>query len=232
MLPPLSERKPFAAHAHSRPPSLALAALLLAVLAAGHAAVAVREDECEQQRADYPKDWNDVLEAEPLFRCQSHYEGTLLVSIGTPDESGRSIMNLVPIEPEGAAQAAGSTTSTRCTACGSTPTRRGACREGRYFATVVRTEEFLLDPRRPERRSRSSSWTTPTWSRTARRQRILQQGAAHLRLQRGELHVRAGQVTGRRAPAIPGPQRMGLHRIQRASHTGGMPCRDFAPRCS
>ena len=43
-----------------------------------------------------------MLKAEPLFRCQSHYEGTLLVSIGTPDEKGRSLMNLVPIEPEGA----------------------------------------------------------------------------------------------------------------------------------
>ena len=81
--------------------SLSLAALLLANFAAGDAAVAVREDECEQQRADFPKDWNDVLKAKALYRCQSHYEGTLLVSIGPLDDKGRSLMNLVPIEPEG-----------------------------------------------------------------------------------------------------------------------------------
>ena len=46
----------------------------------------------------YPKDWNDVLKAKPLFRCQSNYEGALVVSIGPPDEKGRSLMNLVPVE--------------------------------------------------------------------------------------------------------------------------------------
>jgi hypothetical protein len=121
-------------------PSLALAALLLAVLAAGHAAVAVREDECEQQRADYPKDWNDVVKAEPLFRCQSHYEGTLLVSIGTPDETGRSLMNLVPIEPEGAIKLKlDDAHQVHRMWLDADQTRR--LREGRYFASVVRTQE-------------------------------------------------------------------------------------------
>ena len=68
--------------------SLLTAALRLAILAARDAAFAVREDECEQQRADFPNDWNVVLKAKALFRCQSHYEGTLLVSIGPPDERG------------------------------------------------------------------------------------------------------------------------------------------------
>ena len=120
--------------------SLALAALLLAVLAAGHAAVAVREDECEQQRADFPQDWNDVLKAEPLFRCQSHYEGTMLVSVGAPDKSGRSLMNLVPIEPEGAIKLKlDDAHQVHRMWLDADQTKR--LREGRYFATVVRTQE-------------------------------------------------------------------------------------------
>lgn len=122
------------------PPILALAALMLAVFAGGNPAVAVREDECEQQRADYPKDWNDVLKAEPLFRCQSHYEGTLLVSIGPPDEKGRSLMNLVPIEPEGEIKLKlDDEHQVHRMWLDADQTRR--LREGRYFATVVRTQE-------------------------------------------------------------------------------------------
>jgi hypothetical protein len=125
---------------HTSAPSFLLAALLLAVLAAGDAAVAVPEDVCEQQRALYPKNWNDVSDAKAMFRCQSKYEGTMLVSIGPPDKSGRSLMSLVPVE-------------------GDDPTKlrlddehavhriwldadqRRRLEEGRYFGTVVRTEE-------------------------------------------------------------------------------------------
>ena len=121
-------------------PSLTLAALLLAVLATGNSAVAVREDECEQQRADFPQDWNDVLKAEPLFHCQSHYEGTMLVSVGAPDKSGRSLMNLVPIAPEGEIKLKlDDTHQVHRMWLDADQTKR--LREGRYFATVVRTQE-------------------------------------------------------------------------------------------
>ena len=216
MLPPLSERKPLPPM-RTTPPSLALAALLLAVLAAGHAAVAVREDECEQQRADYPKDWNDVLKAKPLFRCQSHYEGALLVSIGTPDETGRSIMNLVPIEPEGAIKLKlDDAHQVHRMWLDADQTRR--LREGRYFAIRRAHAGILLDPRRPERRSRLLHGQRRRASGQRRRRRVLQQGAAHRRLQ-GRAATPASRSSSGPAASMP-PTR------------GGMPCRDFAPRCS
>ncbi len=121
-------------------PSFLIAALLLAYLAAGDAAVAVSEDVCEQQRALYPKVWNDVLKAKPLYRCQSHYEGTLLVSIGPPDEKGSSILNLVPIEPEGEIKLKiDDERQVYRMWLDADQARR--LEEGRYFATVVRTQE-------------------------------------------------------------------------------------------
>ena len=120
--------------------SLLTAALWLAILAASDAAFAVRADECEQQRAEFPNDWNDVLEAKALFRCQSHYEGTLLVSIGPPDERGRSLMNLVPIEAEGETKLKiDDEHQVHRMWLDADQTRR--LREGRYFASVVRTQE-------------------------------------------------------------------------------------------
>ena len=121
-------------------PSLSLAVLLLAVLAAVNSAIAVPADVCERQRADYPKDWNDVLKAKALFRCQSHYEGALLVSIGLPDETGRSLMNLVPIEPEGEIKLKlDDEHAVHRIWLDADQARR--LQEGDYFATVVRTEE-------------------------------------------------------------------------------------------
>ena len=116
---------------------LFVAGLFPAVLGTTDAAYAVRADECEQQRALYPENWNDVSQAKALFRCQSHYEGALLISIGAPDDNGRSLMNLVPIEP-------GDDIKLRIDAenpvhriwLDADQTRR--LQEGRYFGTVVR----------------------------------------------------------------------------------------------
>ncbi len=176
--------------------SLSLAALLLAALAAGDAAVAVPEDVCEQQRSLYPKDWNDVLKAKPLFRCQSKYEGALVVSIGPPDEKGRSLMNLVPVENDDLTKLRlDDEHAVHRIWLDADQARR--LQEGRYFGTVVRTQEVLLDPRRPERRSRLLHGQCRRAVRHRRRRPVLQQGAAHQRLQRGELHVRADQVAGK-----------------------------------
>ena len=121
-------------------PSLLLAALLLTALAAADAAFAIGADACEQQRADYPKDWNDVLSAKALYRCQSHYAGTLLVSLGEPDETGRSLMNLVPIEPEGEIKLRlDDENAVHRIWLDADQTRR--LKEGNYFATVVRKED-------------------------------------------------------------------------------------------
>ena len=38
---------------------------------------AVAPDECEEQRMQYPKDWNNVSKEKPLFDCSSHYSGAL-----------------------------------------------------------------------------------------------------------------------------------------------------------
>lgn len=119
---------------------LPIAALMASLMAAPHAARAVPEDECEQQRALYPKEWNDVLAAKTLYRCQSKYEGTMLVSVGTPDESGRVIMNLVPIESEGKPKLRlDEEHAVYRVWLDAEQMRR--LREGSYFATVVRKED-------------------------------------------------------------------------------------------
>src|SRR5260370_22629938 len=61
-------------------------------------AAAVRPDECEQQRALFPKDWNDVSKEKPLFYCWSHYSGALRVTLGPADDKGRRLLSLVPLE--------------------------------------------------------------------------------------------------------------------------------------
>src|SRR5260370_27865992 len=61
-------------------------------------AAAVRPDECEQQRAMFPKDWNDVSKEKPLFYCWSHYSGALRVTLGPADDKGRRLLSIVPLE--------------------------------------------------------------------------------------------------------------------------------------
>lgn len=113
---------------------------MLAILAARDAAFAVGADECEQQRAGYPAKWNDVSGTKALFRCQSRYGGALLVSIGAPDESGRSLMNLVPIEADEEIKLRiDDENPVHRIWLDADQTRR--LREHRYFASVVRTQE-------------------------------------------------------------------------------------------
>jgi hypothetical protein len=61
-------------------------------------AFAFAPDGCQQQRAMYPKKWNDVSKEKPLFLCSSHYGDPIRVTIGQPDEHGRQLMSLVPTE--------------------------------------------------------------------------------------------------------------------------------------
>ena len=75
-------------------------ALLVATLAPRDAG-AVAADECETQRALFPKDWNDVTGENPVWTCRSHYAGLLQVRLGAPDRAGRHPMSLVPVRDDG-----------------------------------------------------------------------------------------------------------------------------------
>jgi hypothetical protein len=139
MLRPLSERN-LLPSMRTTAPLLSLAALLLAALAAGDDAVAVPEDVCEQQRALFPKDWNDMSGAKTLYRCQSKYEGALLVGIGAADKDGRSLMSLFPVKNDDLTKLRlDDEHAVHRIWLDADQTRR--LREGRYFATVVRTQE-------------------------------------------------------------------------------------------
>jgi hypothetical protein len=72
-----------------------VAAVLL--VASASTGFAVSPDECEKQRAAYPKDWNDVAGDRSLFTCSSHYSGSLRIMLGTTDKGGRRLMTLVPL---------------------------------------------------------------------------------------------------------------------------------------
>ncbi len=116
------------------------AGLLLAVLGAIDAAYAIRADECEQQRALYPETWNDVSKATALFKCQSHYAGALVISIGAPDENGRSLMTLVPVQSvDDVKPRIDDENLVHRIWLDADQTRR--LKEGKYFATVVRKED-------------------------------------------------------------------------------------------
>src|SRR6202030_473591 len=68
-------------------------ALLLLVLS-GATGFAIDPNECEIQRAAYPKDWNDVSKDRSLFTCSSHYSGSIRVFLGAADGAGRRLMTL------------------------------------------------------------------------------------------------------------------------------------------
>jgi hypothetical protein len=103
-------------------------------------AVAVSADVCEQQRAMYPKDWDDVLKDKVLYRCHAHYEGTMLVTLGASDDTGRRIMNLAPVEPQGAPKLVRDDDHQVYRIwLDADQVRR--LEEGRYFGSVVRTRE-------------------------------------------------------------------------------------------
>ena len=60
-------------------------------------AAAFAPDGCEQQRAQYPANWNDTSHEKPLFTCSSHYNDPYRVKIGDSDGAGRTMMSLVPL---------------------------------------------------------------------------------------------------------------------------------------
>ena len=117
-----------------------ISAAALCALAAGPAA-AVRPDECEQQRAAFPKKWNDVSKERPLFICGSHYAGALQVTLGEPDKQGRRLMSLVPLEkyPDKPSEAKQDTSKDVFRFWLDREQAR-RLQDGKYFATITRQQ--------------------------------------------------------------------------------------------
>jgi hypothetical protein len=113
-------------------------ASVLTFAGATQMANAVAPDECEQQRAVYPKDWNDVSRERPLFICTSHYSGSLRISVGATDRGGRTLMSIVPLKRAGEEVAQDSTKDVYRIWLDREQLRR--LRAGRYFATIVRQQ--------------------------------------------------------------------------------------------
>ena len=97
---------------------------------------AVRPDECEQQRAAFPKEWNDVSKEKPVFFCSSHYSGAFKVTLGAGDKDGRHLMSLVPLSSNDKKAKQDSSKDVFRIWLDREQTRR--LDEGKYFATIVR----------------------------------------------------------------------------------------------
>jgi hypothetical protein len=115
-----------------------MSAAILSMLLASPAE-AIRPDECEQQRALFPKEWNDVGKEKPLFFCWSHYSGAFRVTFGTADDKGRRLMSLVPLERNEAKAKQDASKDVFRIWLDKDQIRR--LQEGKYFATVVRQKE-------------------------------------------------------------------------------------------
>ena len=87
----------------------------------------------EQQRGQYPTDWNNTADKSPIFQCSSPQAGVFRIKIGTPDGAGRSMMSLVPVSRRGGVEEKEGVLRIWLDA---EQTRR--LRAGKYFATILR----------------------------------------------------------------------------------------------
>jgi len=110
---------------------LALSLLIFATTAA----VAVSPDECEQQRAQYPKNWTDVSHEQALFDCSSHYSGGIRVKIGASDGRGRTLFSLVPLTQGGTSPT--EDTSKIIYRIWLDKEQLKRLKDGKYFATIL-----------------------------------------------------------------------------------------------
>jgi hypothetical protein len=137
-------------------------AIVLSVGAATQAAtqvMAFAADGCEQQRKQYPANWNDTSAEKRLYICESQADRHL-VKIGATDAAGRTLMSLVPFSRSNSgAIEEGAQDVLRVWL---DKEQTGRLRDGKYFATIVRKEEscwirgnmsedivFLMDNKRP-----------------------------------------------------------------------------------
>ena len=142
---------------------------------------AVRPDECEQQRAAFPKEWNDVSKEKPLFFCWSHYSGALKVTLGAGDKEGRRLMSLVPLSAND--KKAKQDTSKDVFRVWLDREQTRSIGGWKVFRHHCSTEGFVLDSRsavRPRRRSSRLGFLAghgKSEIRQPRRRLVLQQGA-------------------------------------------------------
>jgi hypothetical protein len=124
---------------------IAMRAIILGValwMSVAGPTAAVAPDECEQQRAVFPKDWNDVSRQQRLYVCHSHYSGSFEITLGEADKRGRQLMSLVPLVKYPEKLTEGSQDRSKDVLriwLDSEQVRR--LRAGKYFGTVVREKE-------------------------------------------------------------------------------------------
>lgn len=114
---------------------LLLAFVAMLSVSAMQPAAAFSSDGCDQQRHQYPINWNDTSGERTLFTCSSHYGGNVRIKIGKPDESGRTMMSLVFLTRSGASE-----TKHGILRIWLDREQADRLRAGRYFATVLRKE--------------------------------------------------------------------------------------------
>lgn len=100
---------------------------------------AVALDECEQQRAQYPKNWNDVSKEKGVFDCNSHYAGAMRVKIGPRDSGGRTLISLVALKRTNDGVVEDTTRTVYRIWLDREQMQR--LQDGKYFATIVRSEK-------------------------------------------------------------------------------------------
>jgi len=106
------------------------------VVAAITPAAAFAPDGCEQQRAQYPANWNDTAHERLLFTCSSHYGDSYRIKLGASDSVGRTMMSLVPLSRPALVE---KTDGILRIWLDKEQTLR--LREGKYLATVLRKEK-------------------------------------------------------------------------------------------
>jgi hypothetical protein len=114
--------------------------LLLAialVVAATAQARAFAPDGCEQQRKQYPANWDDTSAEKALFTCESQ-QARFYVKIGATDKADRTLMSLVPFSRTNAGLKVETGHDVLRIWLDKEQTRR--LRDGKYMATVVRKE--------------------------------------------------------------------------------------------
>jgi hypothetical protein len=95
---------------------------------------------CEQQRAQYPKNWNDVSQDKPLLHCWIRGDNWK-VRLGEPNSAGRSMLSLVRmrwIDPTTILREDSSFGVSRAWLDSEQAQR---LKQGGYFATVIREDD-------------------------------------------------------------------------------------------
>jgi hypothetical protein len=112
-------------------------AIALMVVATARAS-AFAPDGCEQQRKQYPANWNDTSAEKKLFICESQ-AGHYFVKTGATDAAHRTLMSLVPFSRTNAGSIAETGQDVRRIWLDKEQADRLSA--GKYMATIVRKED-------------------------------------------------------------------------------------------